>query len=196
MPSGVGLGSARNDVRKTKNRGLRWLDGWEARVQAAKPGRNGIDYGEIRKVLAGNGQGADYREFPRQVATLYRALALDSRAIVLTGAEAAISRDDFRLEHLQEQLRRDLDDNAQVQTRLLDLLWRLASEPVSTKPPVRPDTNRRAAELQRSLSALAQAASRTPDAPSLLTHTNQQVLELHAAKDGAFRVLSPPVPTA
>jgi hypothetical protein len=194
VPSAIGLGSARTNLRVIKNQATEWLDDWQERLQDAKVGETGIDFGVMRKVLGGDEGEKEYLKFPDRVAVLYRALALDSRAMVLTGAEAALARPDLTLDNLQEQLARDLASNAELQARLRGLLWDLVAEPVSFSLPAMPNTGKKVARLSRGLIGLAQAASRTPEALGVLTPANQQVTEVLAAKDGSLRILTPPPP--
>jgi hypothetical protein len=133
--------------------------------------------------------------FPNHVATFYRALALDSRAVVLTGAEAALRRDDLTLVHLQEQLQVQLRENARVQDRLRELLWQLASVPVAYSTPTIPVSGGKVLQLQRMLNKLAISAAKLPDAPALLGTSNRQVTEIRREPNGDFRVLSAPANT-
>jgi hypothetical protein len=145
----------------------------------------------MRSVLAGEDSDDAYIEFPNQVATFYRALALDSRAILLTGAEAALRREDLTLGHLQEQLRLDLAKNADVQDRLRELLWHLTSVPVTYSLPAIPHSGDKVVRLQRSLSQLAIAAAKLPDAPAMLNNSNRQVTEILHEPNGVLRLLAP-----
>jgi hypothetical protein len=189
VPTAIGLGPARQDLRVIKNRGLGWLAEWEQRVTDLDQGGTGVAFGRMRDVLGGEDTGDTYLEFPNRIATFYRALALDSRATVLTGAEAALRREDLTLGHLQEQLRLDLAKNAQLQDRLRELLWQLASVPVTYSLPAMPATGSKVAGLQRTLSRLAVAAARMPDAPALLNTSNRQVTEILREPNGTLRVL-------
>jgi hypothetical protein len=190
VPTAIGLGPARQDLRVIKNRGLGWLHEWERRAADLDRGRGGAGFGRMREVLGGEDSGDAYLEFPNQVATFYRALALDSRALVLTGAEAALRRNDANLAHLQEQLRTQLDVNAQAQDRLRELLWHLASVPLTYTSPAMAPTGARVVRLQRMLNQMAVAAARLPDAPALLTTSNRQVTEILRAPNGDLRVLA------
>jgi hypothetical protein len=189
VPTAIGLGPARQDLRVIKNRGLSWLAGWEQRASEHDQDALGVDFGRMRLVLGGKDSGDAYLEFPNRIATLYRALALDSRAIVLTGAEAALRRDDLTLGSLQEQLRLNLAHNSHVQDRLRELLWHLTSLPVTYSSPAMPTTGGRVTRLQRMLSQLAIAAARMPDAPALLNTSNRQVTEILREPNGTLRVL-------
>ena len=121
---------------------------------------------------------------------LYRALTLDSRALVLTGAEAALKSEHQTLGQPQSHLQIELRGNAEAQDRLRELLWRLAGEPVTFSLPAMPSTGEKVARLQRTLVALATAASRLPDSPPLLNASNRQVTEVLRAPDGTLRVLT------
>jgi serine/threonine protein phosphatase PrpC len=192
VPSSIGLGSARDNLRVIKNRGLQWLAEWEQRADTVKRGSTGISYGDMRDVLGGKDSGDAYTAFPNRVETIYRAVALDSRAVVLTGAEAALRREDQTLGHLQEQLRRELQRNAAVQDRLRQLLWDLTTDPVTFGLPAMPDTGKKVARLHRTLSGLAIAVSRVPDAPAMLNSGNRQVTEILREANGSLRVLAAP----
>lgn len=191
VPQSVGLGSACNDLRIIKNQALGWLERWEGR--AAEDLKGGpVSFGKMRRVLAGaDAEDSAYKNFPRQIETLYRALVLDSRALVLTSAEAALRSGDETLHHLQDRLRRSLQENAETQDRMRELLWQLAENPVTSSLPAAPKTGERVAELATALARLAAAAARMPDAPAILTPANRQVLELCREQDGTLRVLAP-----
>jgi hypothetical protein len=190
VPSAIGLGSARQDLRVIKNRGLAWLQEWERRANDLDRGKTGIDFGRMRDVLGGPDSGDAYLRFPMQITTFYRALALDSRAVVMTGAEAALRRDDATLVHLQEQLRTQLHANADAQDRLRELLWQLASVPVTYSSPARLATNGKVLRLQRMLNELAIAAARLPEAPGVLNTSNRQITEILREPSGDLRVLA------
>jgi hypothetical protein len=190
VPSAIGLGPARQDLRVIKNRGLGWLQEWEQRAADVDRGRGGISFGRMRDVLGGEDSGDSYLEFPNRVATFYRALALDSRALVLTGAEAALRGDDSSIGHLQEQLRTQLSVNADAQDRLRELLWTLASIPVTYSSPAVSPMGSRVLRFQRMLNQLAIGAARLPEAPGLLNSSNRQVTEILRQPNGDLRVLA------
>ncbi len=191
VPSAIGLGTARDNLRVIKNRGLGWLSDWEDRLQRFHGERDDeIDYGKMREVLAGKDSGDAYRAFPNRVATFYRAITLDSRAIVLTDAEAALRRDNASLGHLQAQLHSQLAANAVTQDRLRDLLWRLTSVPVTYSSPALPTTSGKVHRLQQTLNRLAIASAQLPDAPGLLTTSNRQVTEILRRPNGDLHVLA------
>ena len=151
----------------------------------------------MREVLGGSDGGDRYQHFPVRVATLYRALTLDSRALILTGAEATLRHPGESMLHLQAGLRDALDKNAAAQERLRTVLWQLAEAPI-TVPYLtsRASTERAVKRLDRTLAQLAASASKLPDAPGLVTTGNRQVLELLRKPDGSVRVLQPPTPAA
>jgi hypothetical protein len=191
VPSSIGLGSARTNLRVIKNRGLAWLAEWEQRAAAVDRDGTGISYGDMREVLGGKDSRDAYLNFPKRIETLYRALALDSRAVVLTGAEAALRKENQTLSHLQDRLRSELSRNAELQDRLRQLLWSLTADPVTFSLPAKLDTGKRVARLQRTLNGLAIAAAQMPDAPAVLNSSNRQVTEILRKPDGTLHVLSP-----
>jgi hypothetical protein len=197
IPSALGLGSACADLRVIKNRSLGWLSEWEQRAESIRTERGGVSFDTMRQILGGSDGGDRYKHFPVRVATLYRALTLDSRALVLTGAEATLRHPGESMRHLQAGLRRALDSNASAQERLKQVLWQLAEAPI-TVPYLtsRASTERQVKRLDRTLAQLAAGASKLPDAPGLVTAGNRQVLELLRKADGSVRVLQPPASAA
>jgi hypothetical protein len=188
VPPSVGLGSAVDNLRVLKNRGLSWLSHWEARANKDIPNTGGVDVDTMKSLLAGEDSREDFQRFPQQVARLYRALVLDSRALVVTGAEAALHNPDETLGHLQDSLSVGLRRNAEAQQRLQDLLWRLAEPPITYRLPWQGSD---AIALDRDLAVMAANVSRLPDAPALLTRGDRQVLEVLRRPDGTTHVLPP-----
>ncbi len=192
VPGSIGLGPARDNLRVIKNRGLGWLDGWETRVHCVKSGRTGVDFGKMREILAGSdSQDSEYRKFPARVQMLYKALALDSRALVVHAAEVALKRPDETLPHVQRYLKRELGANAEAQDRLKEVLWKLAELRITYSLPALRSTGRDVAALFQVLAQLAAGVSRLPDAPALLSTDNRQLLEVLRDRDGSIRVLQP-----
>jgi hypothetical protein len=191
IPDTIGLGTARHNLSVIRNRATMWLAGWEERAEAMTIGRTGVSFATMRKVLAGDDSGDDYKHFPLRVATLYRALALDSRALVLIAVEASLRNPDQTLHHLQAQLHRALHENATAQDRLKEVLWKLTEAPLADALPTMPAVARDLATLDRTLAQLAAGAARLPDAPALLNSSNRQVLEVLRDHDGAMRVMRP-----
>jgi hypothetical protein len=188
IPSGIGLGPAVDNLRMVKKRGLSWLSRWETGAAKEIPGSGGVAVEKMQSLLAGDDPREDFRRFPQQVARLHRALTLDSRGLVVTGAEAALRNPDESLAHLQDSLSVRLRQNAETQQRLQHLLWRLAEPPITYRLPWQ---SKDAMALDRELATLAANVSRLPDAPSLLTPGNRQVLEVLRRPDGTTHVLSP-----
>ena len=116
IPSAIGLGSARDNLRVINNRGLVWLDAWEQGVEGFSYKWSNIDLTDMSKVL--EGRSAPVSAFPSRVVTIYQALALDSRAQVLTAAEAALPRPGGPLQHLQSKLQQSLRQNAESRPAL------------------------------------------------------------------------------
>lgn len=187
IPSSIGLGAARTNLREVKERTLMWLERWEEAARQL-PDTGGVDTGRMQDILAAGGPRDDHRQFPHRIAMLYRALTLDSRALVVTGAEAALENGDHSLPHLHEELARGLQRNAAIQDRLKQLMWDLAAPPITYTFPWE---GSEAMALDRMLSSMANGISRLPEAPALLTERNRQVLELVRRPDGEVRVLAP-----
>lgn len=189
IPSSIGLGTSRSNIRDIKHMGLQWLEKWESGAAKLEPGKEGVDFGEIRRVL-GMGEESQYKDFFKRVEWLYQALVLDSRAIVLTGAEAALKVSQ-PLENLEPKLRADLQVNAEHQERLKALLIKVAAEPVSFPfPTLSPSSWSQVADLGRNLAHLAATACQLPDALPLLNSSNRQVTRVLRDRDGKLRVLT------
>jgi len=191
VPSSIGLGTARSNLRDIRNRATGWLDDWERGAKEHLPdqSRTHVDLDDMDRILAG--RTGSVSAFPKRVATLYQALCLDSRAQLLTSIESALDNPDVQMNHLQAELRKSLTQNAETQERLRNLLWLLAERPVGTSFLSSPGSEREADVLSRTLSKLAEDAARTPDAPGLLTESGRQILELRRCPDGALQILRP-----
>lgn len=121
---------------------------------------------------------------------LYRVLALDSRAVVLTEVEASLaSRGRRPIQDLQAELHRQLGINADHQDRLRELVWGLTEEPVTHGLPAKPNATARAADVQKMLNRLVASLSRTPDAVPVLDSHNRQVLEVVRDAGGNLELL-------
>jgi len=194
IPQGVGLSAAVTGLHDVKNQALGWLEHWESRVGDLHRGETGADYDDVKKALdVGLG---GHESFPAQVWVLYRALVLDSWSHVLTAAESAVLNPGQTMENLQAILQRRLDENSGVFDRLRQLLLTLKESPVTVGVLARPGTGGQASRLDSRLGRLAHAIVDAPEAPSVLTATNRQVLEAVRSADGTVRVLQPSKTTA
>jgi hypothetical protein len=186
IPNAIGLGPARNNLRVIMQEGVAWLESWELGVKKMKIGKRGVDHRYLRGILDIEGH-SDGREFAHRVAVLYEALALDARAEVLTSAEATIVNPGRSLEHLQRHLARSLEENAELQDRLREVLWQIAEPRLEVELPAWPSTYNSIASLDRTLAQLARAASRQPSAPAVLAANGRQVLEVVRSPDGSVQ---------
>ena len=194
VPESAGLGPARHGVRQLRNQSLQWLDRWEEGASQLKRRKGGgFSTSDVVQVLGGRSRkdtSEGWSEFPRRVGVLYRALALDSRAAVLTQSEVALATGDRRsVQDLQAELQRQLDINAGHQDRMRELLWRLLEEPVTYGLPAKPNAAARAAEVQGMLHRLVASLSRAPNAVPVLDAQNRQVLEVVRDDDGKLELL-------
>lgn len=186
IPASIGLGHARDNLRVINNRGLAWLDDWEKGIAGFKREWLTINLTDMSHVL--EGPSAPASAFPKRVVTVYQALALDSRAHVLTAAEAALASPGEPLRHLQSNLQKSLRRNAESQERLREILWQLAERPVDTSWMATGNSEKEANLLSATLTQLATALSRQPNAPAILTASNRQVVEVERSEDGTLRV--------
>lgn len=189
IPQGVGLAPAVNGLRDVKNQALGWLQHWEERVQALSRGETGVDYDDVKKALdVGLGGPA---AFPSHVQVLYRAIALDSWAQVLTASEAAVLNPGQTLAHLQAVLQERLDENAAVIHRLRQLLLTLKEAPLTVGVMSWPGTGGEAARLDGTLGRLTHALVDADPPVPVLNAANQQVLEAVREVDGTVRIVTP-----
>ncbi|MGY1842056.1 hypothetical protein [Modestobacter sp. SYSU DS0875] len=187
IPDALGLGPAVDNLRTIKKRGLTWLKRWESAAEGL-PSSGGVAMDDMRAALSGKDTRNEYVRFPERIAQLYRALALDSRALVIAGAETALRHPDEPFGHLKEGLAVGLRSNADAQARLQELLWTLAAPPITYKFPWQ---GGEAMELDRALATMAANFSRLPDALGVVTTGNRQVLEVVRRPDGTSHILSP-----
>ncbi|MDT0213915.1 hypothetical protein Q9R29_08445 [Rothia sp. ARF10] len=191
IPSSVGLGAARNNLRDIRNRAVAWLEEWEREAgNLPAPVEMHVPLQRMDALVSGASGSID--AFPVRVATLFHALCLDSRATLLTSVEAALANPNVELPSLEAQLQSALATNTETQDRLRALLWRLAERPIFTPfLTSKGSTEAKAYRLSGTLAKLAEAAARTPDAPGILNDSGRQILELHRQPDGSLRILAP-----
>lgn len=194
VPQGVGLSSAVTGLRNVRNQALNWLDQWEERVSALPTDGNGVSLSQLHKALDVGLGGPE--SFPAQITVLYRALVLESRAQVVTAAEAALANPGQTLRNLEASIQQRLDANTAAQERLRELLLTLIEHPVTLGLPTRPATSRKAAQTERLIARLTHAMVKTSDAPPVLTAENRQVLEAVRREDGTVSILQPRMATA
>ncbi len=116
--------------------------------------------------------------FLARVEVLYRALALDSRALVVGGVEAGLTDPAKSVEHFHRDLEHRLAENARHMRRLRDALANAARVRVTCNYLLSSAaTERRVVRIDRLLAELAQAVSAPAPAPALLTPTNQLIIE-------------------
>lgn len=191
IPPSIGLGAARNNLRDIKNRGVNWLAQWEQAL-SGRISDQSIHFDDLKSILARNDTGDHYTRFAREVATLYEALTLDSRALVVHAAEAAVQNPGETLSHFQAAIQRSLQENAELQDRLKSFLLSLSEIPVTSNWwRQRAETDRAVEDVDRSIRRLASSFAQLPDAPPLLTQSNRQVLEIRKARDGQLSILAP-----
>ncbi len=187
IPSAIGLGSARDNLRVIRNRALTWMDEWSQGMTAITD--PDVDLAKLKKVLSRQKR-STVESFPTQVEAVYRALVLDSRALVLTSAEASV-KESGSLSALEEHIERQLAANVDAQARLREVLWQLAERPISMRLPARPGATREMYALDNGLTQLARRLSDLPDAPGLLGPSGRQVLEIARESSGRLSVLAP-----
>ncbi|KQS69277.1 hypothetical protein ASG41_21945 [Modestobacter sp. Leaf380] len=187
IPSTIGFGSARDGLRQVRARALTWLENWEKGAKNL-PNSGGVNVEKMQTILAGEGPVSQWRSFPRRLETLYRALALDSRAQVLTHAEATAQEPGRPLHYLEAEVGKDLAENAAAQQRVQSLLWELAAHPLTYKMPW---SGTESMGLDRAIAALASGMSRLPDAPQLMSTSGRQVMELDRTNGGDLRLVAP-----
>jgi hypothetical protein len=189
VPQGIGLSSAVTGLRNVRNQALNWLEQWEERVSALPSDGTGVSLSRLHKALDVGLGGSD--SFPAHVMVLYRALVLESRAQVVTAAEAALANPGQTLRNLEASVQQRLEENTAAQERLRELLLTLNEHPLTVGLPARPATSRKVAQMDRTLARLTHAIVKAPDAPPVLSAENRQVLEAVRHEDGTVSLLQP-----
>lgn len=189
VPQGIGLSSAVTGLRNVKNQSLNWLEQWEERLSALSKDSSGVAYSDLRRILDVGLGGPN--AFPAQVMVLYRALALESRAQVITAAEAALANPGQTLPNLEASVQQRLDENIAAQDRLRELLLTLMEHPVTARLPARRSTWHKATAMDHTLGRLTHAVVKVADTPPVLTVENRQVLEAVSHEDGSMSILQP-----
>lgn len=193
LPGAVGLGPALNDLNNVKHQALGWLGGWERIATGFQKEEDAIDVQKFREDLGGiaiNGWDA----LPANMMLLYRSLALDSRAKVVSLAQVNLHQPDGSFEHFEAAVNDQLAANGEAQRRLGELLWNLATTPLSAGlANVNPKNWRQLDRSHRIVTQLTRAITTVPDAPSLITPENRLQLEMVRETNGNVRILQPRV---
>ncbi len=129
--------------------------------------------------------------FLSRVEVLYRALVLDSRALVVGGAEAGLTDPRGSVEHFHRDLEHRLAANTKHLQRLRTRLLDASSIRVECGLYSWPATVRRVVRTQLLFADLARAVVEPPPSPALLTPTNQLVIEAQRHADGNWQVRQP-----
>ncbi|RZT87157.1 hypothetical protein EV383_4065 [Pseudonocardia sediminis] len=128
IPESVGLGSAMTNLQVIRNRSEALLVGWE-RVVAALP--HGETPGVALRAALGQVGDLGWEAFPAAVRTAYHSLALDSRRIMLSAAEAQLRNPGSSLTSFRAAVEEDLAARARELDRLRTLLERLSRTPLT-----------------------------------------------------------------
>jgi hypothetical protein len=156
-----------------------------------KISKTGVSLTKMRTTLGGPDGADEYRNFPARVTTLYRALALDSRALVTTAVEASVRHPGEPLHHLQDRLRTALKENAAAQERLRQILWRLAEVTLTAPVPAMPATVREVAVLDQTLAPAGQRGRPTTRRTRASNVHQPPSPRDRAPADGTAHVLKP-----
>jgi len=194
IPESVGLGAAMNDLQVIRNESLDLLEGWE-RVLSDRAGTD-IQGAELRTALGAVGK-RSWDEFPNAIRTAYLAVALDTRRIMLTGAEAQARHPDLPLERFRQSVEDDLAERATELQRLRTLLSSLATSPLTLSgwrggvlPHLVTDNAAENSRTQALFASLSGALSST-GAPALATSGDRLVIDADVRSDGEVQLLQP-----
>ena len=191
MPEAVGLGSAITDLRQVKNQALGWLTKWEHVAEALKNKGGAVDFNDFRNDLGRVAIGG-WDSVASNMVLLYRASALDSRACIVSLAQATLRRPNGTFEHFEGVISESLKANADAQERLANLLWSLTTTRLSAGlSNIKPSNWRQLGSVHSLVAELTRAITGAPDAPSLLTPENRLLIEAVRQSDGHVAILQP-----
>jgi hypothetical protein len=194
VPEGVGLGSAITDLRQVKNQALGWLERWEqvATGFAGTPGgTRSAELEQFRDELGSVAIGG-WDALPANMVLLYRALALDSRAHIVSLAQATLDRPAGTFDQFEAQIGDRLAANAAAQERLANLLWALATTSINAGVAnIRPRNWRQLGKTHTTITELTRALTAAPEAPAMVTSDNRLLIEATRAPDGRVELLQP-----
>jgi hypothetical protein len=193
VPTAVGLDTAANHVGVIRDRGVRHLTAWEAGLKAMRHGDLEVDNVALRRALGiESGEPAD---FAHRVGLLYRALVLDSRATVVSLAEAELASAGGSLDRFTDHVARDVEGNARVMDRLHSVLRQAATLRPTFDSFAAGGTGRKVAVLDATLRHLA--LHMAPQPVELRTgDRGRHVLEIARSETGELRVHEPTAATA
>ena len=124
------------------------------------------------------------QEFEQMVIQTYESLGLRARVVVLEKIAAEFSNGDRSLPHVENVLREELSALADRQSQLVDLVDGLNVFQIdASKPPIA-FAGKATLSTRTSFGCLARALHAAPDSLSLLTESDQTVLELAPVQDG------------
>lgn len=162
----------------------RWLD-----VAATHARSERVYTPDLLAALVGKRE-SPTREFERNVAQTYEALALRARVIVLEKVAAEHSNPDRSLTHVESVLRGELATIAERQAQLVGLLDDLSVMQIdASKVPVA-FAGKGTLEARTTFARLARALHASPDAVPVLDDSDQTVLEL-SPSSGGLSVVAP-----
>jgi hypothetical protein len=191
VPEAVGLGAAINELRQVKNLALGWLAKWERVAEALENKGGAVDFDDFRNALGSVAIGG-WDSVPSNMVLLYRALALDSRACVVSLAQATVRHPNGTFEHFEGVISESLKANADAQERLANLLWSLTTTRLSAGlSSIKPSNWRQLGSVHSLVARLTRAITAVPDAPSLLTPENRLLVEAVRRPDGQLAILQP-----
>lgn len=189
IPESLGLGTAMSNLQVVRNTSTALLKGWERVVERLAPGpvagatlRSGL--GEVGKI--------GWPGFPNAVRTAYLAIALDSRRIMLTAAEAQFRNPDLALTNFHHAVDAELATRAAELDRLRSVLNRLATVPLSMTrragllPNLITDGANENGRTQATLATLAAALH-----PSTTGEHNTGEIEAELRPDGKVQLFLP-----
>lgn len=190
IPQGVGFGPAVNSLRTLKHQALGWLEAWERRFRPLADEPGSIDVGRVEEAMGNKDLGGSNGFFGR-VELLYRAVALDSRAKVLTRAEAGLTDPTKDLPHFHDDLGSGLVENAKILERLRALLFDVSQIRVTSGHFSSDSTRLTVIRLDRAFARLAQGMAERPDPPALLTAENRLIIEVKKSASGSWNIRQP-----
>ena len=191
IPESVGLGAAMADLQTLRNRSVALLDGWERVAMQLPPQPDG---GDLRERLGTVGR-LGWDAFGTAVHTAYRAIALDSRRIVLTAAEAQLRNPGEPLTAFTAAVEADLDARAQEVRRMRALFIRLAGTPLELRSwsgRIVPNfVSGAALENSRTQALFAHLSAALAPQASLPATADVDTVTVDSRPDGSMQVIRP-----
>lgn len=194
IPSVVGSGATRNDLRQLKHAGLKRLERWEAAAKEIERDNNnwGFDFGRLSKMIDLDKK-KDGADFAHDVSVLHRALVLDSHVEALTLTQAALKNPGADLDHFGANVRAAMVRNENYHRRMRAAVTTIAAEPLITDVKNWMFAVPKLARTRRTMVLAARLLLDEHEAPPMINANGSQVFHAQWLPGGSVKLSIPAV---